>query len=102
MMPKQGHNLQFIDGIEVCIMTFAVGTAAGEKARHEQLHADARAEAHAREIAEEAGRIASLKVVEGIDENGNSMTLNDVPLCFGMRKKYADRLVTVIDIADNT
>ena len=60
------------------------------------------AEAHAREIAEKAGRIASLKVVEGVDENGNSMTLNDVPLCFGMRKKYADRLVTVIDIADNT
>jgi len=41
-------------------------------------------------------------VVEGVDENGNSMTLNDVPLCFGMRKKYADRQVTVIDIADNT
>ena len=28
VMPKQGHDLQFIDGIEVCIMTFAVGTAA--------------------------------------------------------------------------
>ena len=58
------------------------------------------AEAHAREIAEKAGRIASLKVVEGVDENGNSMTLNDVPLCFGMRKKYADRSVTVLDMAE--
>ena len=56
------------------------------------------AEQRAMEIAEEGGRIAQLKVVPGFDENGEAMTLNDVPLCFGIRKKYADRQVSVINV----
>ena len=56
------------------------------------------AERKALEIAEENGRVAQLKIVPGIKENGDAMTLNDVPLCFGLRKKYADRVVTVFGV----
>ncbi len=58
------------------------------------------AEARAFEIAEEHGRTASRKIVEGFDPDGEALTLNDVPLCFGIRKKYADRVVSVIDMAE--
>lgn len=56
------------------------------------------AQARAIEIAEESSRMAQFKVVPGYDDNGENMTLNDVPLCFGLRKKYADRVVSVIDM----
>lgn len=56
------------------------------------------AETRALELAQEAGRGLSFKVLSGYDPAGTSMTLNDVPLCFGLYKRYSDREVTVIEV----
>ncbi len=58
------------------------------------------AEDQAREIGAGSGRLATLKVVEGEDPGGTALTLHDVPLSFGLHKKYADRVVTVFDLAE--
>ena len=41
-------------------------------------------------------RTEVFRVVPGADEEGETMSLNDVPLCFGLHKEYASRYVTVI------
>ena len=33
-------------------------------------------------------------------EEGNAMSLNDVPVAFGLHKSYEDRTVTVVDLTD--
>ena len=53
------------------------------------------AEAKAREIGDMSERALSLKIVDGFDQNGTIMRLNDVPISFGTYKKYAGRVVTV-------
>ncbi|MCK9582530.1 MAG: type I-E CRISPR-associated protein Cas5/CasD [Endomicrobiales bacterium] len=40
--------------------------------------------------------IEDFRVVDGEDENGDSITLNDIPVQFGEVKRYRDRRVTVI------
>lgn len=53
------------------------------------------AEAHT--IASAKERVCLFRVLHGAhDENGEVLTLNDVPLCFGTRKRYRDRQVTVV------
>ncbi|HJA07569.1 MAG TPA: type I-E CRISPR-associated protein Cas5/CasD [Candidatus Mailhella merdigallinarum] len=54
------------------------------------------------EALEQAARLAAEKirrerfrVFDGAREDGETMTLNDVPLCFGIHKRYQDRQVTV-------
>lgn len=47
-------------------------------------------------IAAEKKRREVFSVIEETDENGESMTINDVPVAFGPYKQYADRRVTVI------
>ena len=41
-------------------------------------------------------KVPIFKVLEGVHEGGETITLNDVPLCFGQNKQYRDRKVTVI------
>ncbi|NLB30284.1 MAG: type I-E CRISPR-associated protein Cas5/CasD [Alcaligenaceae bacterium] len=41
-------------------------------------------------------RVASFCVLEGEQEGGEVITLNDVPLQFGLNKQYRDRQVTII------
>ena len=41
------------------------------------------------------------EVVDGIQEEGESQIVNDVPICFGDHKKYHDRYVTVIPCEKN-
>lgn len=48
------------------------------------------------ELASSKSRILDFKVIEGDSEEGDAITLNDVPLQFGTIKKYRDRRVTVI------
>jgi CRISPR system Cascade subunit CasD len=52
----------------------------------------------AEDIAAGKKRIRLFTVLEGAhhDEGGEVMTINDVPTCFGLRKRYRDRQVTVI------
>lgn len=50
----------------------------------------------ARRIGLEKKRIATFLVVQGEHKGGETMTLNDVPIAFGERKRYRDRRVTVI------
>jgi CRISPR system Cascade subunit CasD len=52
--------------------------------------------AAADEIALGKNFIEDFRVVPGDDPNGESFTLNDVPVQFGQIKKYRDRRVTVI------
>lgn len=51
-------------------------------------------------IGEEKERVATFRVIEGESEDGEPMTINDVPLQFGSDKRYRDRLVTVIPIEE--
>jgi CRISPR system Cascade subunit CasD len=46
------------------------------------------------EIAMEKSKAFSFKVLQG-EHDGELLTLNDVPLQFGVEKKYRDRQVTV-------
>lgn len=48
-------------------------------------------------IANEKSLIEEFRVLEG-EHEGESMTLNDVPLQFGQNKKYRDRRVTIVRI----
>ena len=54
----------------------------------------------ARTIAKEKKRKAIFKVLPGMHEEGNAMSLNDVPVTFGLHKSYEDRTVTVVDLTD--
>lgn len=38
----------------------------------------------------------NFKVIEGISDEGENIVLNDIPLCFGLHKKYRSRQVTLI------
>ena len=52
--------------------------------------------AKADEIAAAKNRALVLEVRDGAHEDGDEIwTLNDVPLCFGPRKRYRDRQVTL-------
>ena len=53
---------------------------------------------HAAGIAEEKRRRAVFKVLPGTHEEGCVMSLNDVPVNFGLYKHYEDRTVTVVDL----
>lgn len=46
-------------------------------------------------IAEEKHLIEAFRVVDG-EEEGEALTLNDVPVQFGERKQYRERLVTIL------
>jgi CRISPR system Cascade subunit CasD len=48
-------------------------------------------------IAEEKKLIADFRVLDG-EQEGEVLTLNDVPIQFGERKQYSDRRVTVISV----
>jgi CRISPR system Cascade subunit CasD len=48
------------------------------------------------EIAQEKNLCQEFRVIDGESEEGDVITLNDVPLQFGEFKKYKDRRVTVI------
>jgi CRISPR system Cascade subunit CasD len=50
----------------------------------------------AQNIASEKELLEDFRVVPGDDPNGDSFTINDVPVQFGQIKKYRDRRVTVI------
>ncbi|MCB1704628.1 MAG: type I-E CRISPR-associated protein Cas5/CasD [Halioglobus sp.] len=59
------------------------------------VHSDEKtAFAVADELAVSKGRILSFRVLQG-EHKGEVLTLNDVPLQFGERKKYRDRRVTI-------
>lgn len=59
------------------------------------VHADLQtAFSTADELAAEKGRVESFHVMQG-EHEGEVLTLNDVPLQFGIQKKYRDRRVTV-------
>ncbi|MFH2064526.1 MAG: type I-E CRISPR-associated protein Cas5/CasD [Pseudomonadota bacterium] len=47
-------------------------------------------------IMNEKGLVEDFRVLDG-EHQGNVMTLNDVPIQFGVHKKYRDRRVTVVD-----
>lgn len=47
-------------------------------------------------LAREKNRRESFRVLDGAHAAGETMTLNDVPVCFGLRKVYQDRQVTVV------
>lgn len=47
-------------------------------------------------IAADKARVAVFRVLDGASEAGEVFTLNDVPVCFGTRKRYRDRQVTVL------
>ena len=48
-------------------------------------------------LAEEKGRRERFRVVHGAVEGGETMTLHDVPVCFGLHKYYEDRQVTILE-----
>lgn len=52
----------------------------------------------ASQLAESKQRIHSYSIVEG-EQDGEVITLNDVPIQFGQSKKYRDRRVTLVEIA---
>lgn len=56
--------------------------------------ADALAEAE--KIADEKSLLLDFQVLDSGEHEGEVLTLNDVPLCFGERKIYRDRRVTVV------
>lgn len=54
------------------------------------------------EIAEEKGLVERERLVEGKDKNAYDVFyLQDVPMCFGMRKKYTDRVVSILKTQNN-
>jgi CRISPR system Cascade subunit CasD len=53
------------------------------------------AKCHAEEFAEKKQRVRIFEVLDG-DGEGESLTLNDVPLQFGKQKLYRDRRVSII------
>lgn len=53
--------------------------------------------ASAGKIAEDKSRAERFRVAHGRVEGGNVLTLNDVPIAFGLRKRYEDRQVTVLE-----
>ena len=59
---------------------------------------DDEAQQRAADIAEKKHRRALFKVLPGQLGNGVTMSLNDVPVHFGLYKKYEDRTVTIIDL----
>lgn len=64
------------------------------------LFADTPAALQAAEnLAAERRRERIFTVFEGAREDGDVLTLNDVPVCFGLRKVYRDRQVTVVPVA---
>lgn len=54
--------------------------------------------AHAGILAGEKRRVPVFKVLSGLHEEGNALCVNDVPVAFGLYKRYEDRTVTVIDL----
>jgi len=56
---------------------------------------DSQAYSMAMDIAEQKALKYQFKVMEG-DHNGDVMVLNDVPIQFGVHKKYRDRRVTIV------
>ena len=56
--------------------------------------------AHAESIAAAKGRKAVFKVLPGAHEEGDVMSLNDVPVTFGLYKHYEGRTVTVVHVTD--
>lgn len=54
--------------------------------------------AHAAAIAQEKKRVPVFKVLPGRHEEGDVLCINDVPVCFGLYKRYEDRTVTVVDM----
>jgi len=53
------------------------------------------AEQAAEQLAQQKGRIRDLRVVQGAAEEGEVLTLNDIPVSFGEHKRYRDRQVTL-------
>lgn len=58
--------------------------------------ADALVEAE--KIADEKSLLEDFRVLDDGEHEGEVLTLNDVPVCFGERKIYRDRRVTVVSI----
>lgn len=60
------------------------------------VHANAEAAiAAGQQIADSKNRILTLRVSQGQSDDGEAITLNDVPIQFGTDKRYRDRWVTV-------
>lgn len=58
---------------------------------------EADAESEAMRVAEGKGLAEDFRAVDGgIDDGSDSIFVNDVPVCFGVVKKYRDREVTVV------
>ncbi|WP_127958190.1 type I-E CRISPR-associated protein Cas5/CasD [Serratia microhaemolytica] len=53
------------------------------------------AEEAAEKLASQKQRIRDLKVIQGVEQGGEILTLNDVPLAFGEQKRYRDRQVSL-------
>ncbi|WP_421187350.1 type I-E CRISPR-associated protein Cas5/CasD [Aeromonas enteropelogenes] len=51
-------------------------------------------------LAQEKQRQCNFRVQQGAHEGGELLTLNDIPLQFGVHKRYQDRLVTLFEEAD--
>lgn len=60
-------------------------------------HSD-EAENRAFAIAQEKSRGASFHVYQGVRDDGEVMTLNDVPVQFGTNKRYINRQVSIVPI----
>jgi CRISPR system Cascade subunit CasD len=52
----------------------------------------------AEEIAKDKNLLKDFEVLDGEHDGNEVLTLNDVPVCFGERKQYRDRRVTVINV----
>lgn len=48
-------------------------------------------------LAEQKQRVRDFRVIQGVTEGGERLTLNDIPLQFGQHKRYRDRQVTLIN-----
>ena len=53
--------------------------------------------AAAGEIAQAKRRAERFRVAHGRVEGGDVLTLNDIPIAFGLRKRYEDRQVTILE-----
>ncbi|EGR0596494.1 type I-E CRISPR-associated protein Cas5/CasD [Vibrio cholerae] len=60
-------------------------------------HSTDTARQRAQELAENKYRHLSYTIVEGEQEGGEVFTLNDVPVQFGVSKRYRDRRVTLLE-----
>ncbi|MFR3458824.1 MAG: type I-E CRISPR-associated protein Cas5/CasD [Bilophila wadsworthia] len=49
------------------------------------------------EIAKAKRRAERFRVAHGRVEGGDVLTLNDIPIAFGLRKRYEDRQVTILE-----